>query len=271
VTRATVLGAAGFIGSRLQAALAARGVNVCTPSRTDDVTGEDLGTVFYCIGLTADTHERPFDTVTAHVERLSQVLRTARFDLLVYFSSARVYLGSTSSREVDPIRVDPLQPQSLYNLSKATGESLAVHSGKPVRIVRLSNVYGPDWDSQSFLSTVIAAACDDGRVTLRSSPQSAKDYVHVDDVVEWVIRIGEKSAHAAYNVASGVNVMQGEIVEELRRLTGCTVDLDSRARPVVFPPIDTSRLQAEFPASPRSVLADLPWLVDLYRKRLADA
>ncbi len=264
--RVTVLGATGFIGAHLGAELRRRGYLVWTPPRDADLTAGPLGTVFYCIGLPGgDAPVRPFETVAAHVCKLADVLRRGQFDSLLYLSSTRLYLGAPTGDEEETIRANPLQPTDLYNLSKAMGESLALQSGRPVRVVRLANVYGPHWKSENFLPSVIRAAWRDGVVTLRTALTSAKDYVHIEDVVSLLIRIGLDGSRPVYNLASGRNVTHAEIAERLQALTGCAVQAEPGLPVVVFPPIGTARLRAEFPFVPRSVLSDLPWLVELYR------
>lgn len=260
--RATVLGASGFIGSHLSAELRGRGIEVATPARDADLSQRDLGTVFYCIGLTGNARRRPLETVAAHVEKLSEILRRCRFDDLVYLSSTRLYLGAPTGSEDEVLRVDPRDPGRLFNLSKAAGEALVLEGGRPGRIARLSNVYGPDWKSENFLPTIVTGACRDGAVTIRDGAESAKDYVHVQDAVDALIHIALDGRHSLYNVASGSNVSHGELAAELRRLTGCTIEFDTQPQTVVFPRIDTARLQEELPFSPRRVLDDLPALVD---------
>ncbi|MBV9064181.1 MAG: NAD-dependent dehydratase, partial [Methylobacteriaceae bacterium] len=87
----TILGASGFIGSNLRRAVQAAGLPCYAPGRAEALRTGPLGTVFYCIGVTADFRTRPFDTVAAHVCRLSRVLQGCEFDALIYLSSTRVY------------------------------------------------------------------------------------------------------------------------------------------------------------------------------------
>jgi nucleoside-diphosphate-sugar epimerase len=265
VNHATVLGASGFIGSHLSAELERRELEVATPGRDEDLAGRDLGIVFYCAGLTGDAPRRPLDTVEAHVGKLSEVLRRCRFERLLYLSSTRLYLGAPSGREDETLSDDPADGGRVFNLSKATGESLVLHGGGAGPVARLSNVYGPNWESENFLTEIITAACGEGAVTIRAAPDSAKDYVHVDDAVEALIRIGFEGGDGVYNVAGGRNVTHRELADGLRSATGCEVEFAGGGETVVFPPIDTARLQAEFPFSPRSVLEDLPELVESCR------
>jgi nucleoside-diphosphate-sugar epimerase len=261
VKHATVLGASGFIGSHLSNGLAQRGFDVSIPARDADLANGRLGTVFYCIGLTGDAPRRPLETVDAHVGKLSDVLRRCRFDELIYLSSTRLYLGAPTGREDETLRIDPADPGRLFNLSKAAGESLILDAGRPARIARLSNVYGPDWEAENFLSTVITAACRDGAVTIRDAPESTKDYLHVQDAVDALIHIASEAREALYNVASGQNLSHREIAEELARVTGAAIEFGPEPKTVAFPSIDTSRLRAEFQLSPRGLLDDLPELV----------
>lgn len=265
---ATILGGTGFIGSHLVAAMRQRGYHVFAPHRDADLTGADLGTVFYCMGLTADFRGRPFDTVTAHVGKLNEVLRQGRFDRLVYLSSTRLYLGSAQTGEEDDLRVNPHDPSDLYDISKAMGESLALSCGRPVRIARLSNVYGADLESENFLTSILRAALREGVVTMQTGLDSTKDYIHVTDVVDLLIRIGSDSRHRTYNVASGQNVSHRDILQVIRTATGCEVRTTPQAPVLDGPPIRIDRLREEFAFHPALVLDRLPALVEHFRRHL---
>src|SRR6476659_903845 len=97
MSRFTVLGAGGLIGSRLATSLARAGHEVFAPPRDHELNGEPLGHVIYAIGVTADFRTRPFDTVAAHVCQLQKVLSEGHFDSLLYLSSTRVYQGHTGT------------------------------------------------------------------------------------------------------------------------------------------------------------------------------
>ena len=255
----TVIGASGYIGSRLAAHLRARGHAVWAPARGDaQLQQRALGHVLYCAGLTADFRTRPFDTVDAHVGLLAEVLRHARFESLLYLSSTRVYMGAASTHEDAALSVMPGDPTSLYNLSKLTGESLCHACGRPgVRVARLSNVVGPGMDAASGnLVADLVRQARAGHIVLRSDPQSAKDYVHVDDLLDWLPRIALAGRAATYNVASGRQTLHAQWLAWLQARTGCTLEVAAEAPLQRFAPIDVKRLQAEWGGAPRAVLAD---------------
>jgi len=265
----TVLGAGGFVGSHLAQSLREAGREVFAPARDElPCAGTPLGHVINCVGLTADFRTRPFDTVRAHVTVLSEVLERATFDSLLYLSSTRVYARSEAGREDVPVAADVTDPSDLYNLSKMMGESLCLGSGLPatVRVARLSNVYGADFRSENFLSTLIADAVEHGSVTLRTSAQSAKDYVALDDVVRLLPRIATEGRARLYNVASGIDVTNAALARALGEAASCRVEIEAGAPTVRFPTVDNGRVREEFGFRPASVLEDLPKLVQQYRE-----
>lgn len=255
----TVLGASGYIGSRLVAYLRNQGHTVWAPARGDaEVFTRSLGHVIYCVGLTADFRMRPFDTVDAHVGLLAEVLRRAQFDSLLYLSSTRVYMGAAVTDEHAPLTVVPGDPSFLYNLSKLTGEALCHASSRTgVRVARLSNVVGPGMDTASgnLLADLLHQARQ-GQVVLRSDPRSAKDYVHVADVLDWLPRIALQGRATVYNVASGRQTMHAQWLDWLQQRTGCSVQVQPGAPLQLFPLIIVSRLQSEWAVLPRPVFDD---------------
>ena len=255
----TVLGASGYIGSRLVAHLQAQGHTVWAPARGDsEVFTRPLGHVMYCVGLTADFRTRPFDTVDAHVGLLAEVLRRAQFKSLLYLSSTRVYMGSGSTHEEAPLSVLPGEPSHLYTLTKLTGESLCHASGRAgVRVARLSNVVGPGMDAASGnLVADLVRQAQDGHIVLRSDPQSAKDYVHVADVLDWLPRIALRGRCTVYNVASGSQTTHAQWLEWLGTRFASTYEVLDGAPLQRLAPINVSRLRTEWSVVARPLWDD---------------
>lgn len=263
--RCTVLGASGFIGRHLVRHLERAGADVLAPPRGSDlVFREDLGHVFYCIGLTADWRSRPLDAVHAHVARLVEVLERSRFRTLVYLSSTRVYKRASVATEDALLSALPEQRDDLFDLSKMLGESVCLTDSRPTRVARLSNVHGDDLRSDNFLPSILRDALR-GRVDLRTSLQSEKDYVGVDEVVDLLPRIALSGRERVYNVASGVNTSNRAILDEIVRLTGCEVGIAEGAPTTSFPVIAVDRVRREFQFSSRPVVSALAELVEGFR------
>jgi nucleoside-diphosphate-sugar epimerase len=232
------------------------------PRRDECLVGKQLGLVVYAIGVTSDFRQRPFDTVAAHVCRLNEVLRECDFESLTYLSSTRVYHGLQGiADENSRLTVDPQRPDELYNISKLAGESLALASGRPIKVVRISNVYGPGETSSNFLASVIREAAMTGSVTLETAPESAKDYLAIDDVVRWMEHVTLHGKHQLYNLASGENVTHRALALALSSVTGAKIYFAPNAPSVIHPPISTDRLASEFRVRPRRLWDELSNLV----------
>ena len=263
----TVLGASGFIGSVLVKRLQELDREFLAPGRDEKLAGRKLGDIIYCIGLTADFRERPFETVDAHICHLLPILRDCDFDSLLYLSSARIYQGhGTLAREEDSLQVAPSNQDYLYNISKVMGESLSLAAGKRTRVVRLSNVYGEDYTSGNFLSTIIRDAISTPMVTVHNAPDAEKDYVSIHDVVDGLIRIAGEGRQSIYNLASGINVSNLRLTQKISELTGCEITFDPPAAGISFPSINIDRMRSEFGFRPRNLLDDLGNLIESYRK-----
>jgi UDP-glucose 4-epimerase len=244
---ATIVGAAGFVGRRLTARLKADGWDVFTPAKRDPALFRgELGTVFYCAGLTADYDQRPFDTVEAHAALVSELARAAGFERLVYLSSTRLYDGQAKAEvaEHEPLVLDPADPRRVYDLSKALGENVTLtRTGGRGAVARLSNVY--DWEPEApgFLSQWLIRAPAERDLALESSPHVRRDYIHLDDVVSALIALATADAPGIVNVASGEIVSNREIAEVFEQ-AGWTIRFSSQADPPPPPKASAAKLAA---------------------------
>lgn len=241
----TVIGASGFVGSRLVAALLEDGHQVYAPRRED--TGlftRDLGQVIYCAGLTADYAVRPFDTIDAHVTLLARVLRDARFSHLVYLSSTRLYdsNGAAGGDEEQDLHLNPANPRHLYDFSKALGENLCLTVARDrTAVARLACVFDAAPGSPGFLSEWLQRATKEKTFSLDSGTGFVRDYIHLDDVVASLRAMSDQVVTGIVNVASGENVSNGELADVFNRC-GWSVRLSRETPLQSVPRCDAQRL-----------------------------
>jgi nucleoside-diphosphate-sugar epimerase len=266
--RFTVFGATGFIGAALVQALRLSGREVLTPTRySGQVLAMPLGHVIYAAGVTSDFRERPFDALEANTCVVADILRNADFETFLYLSSARVYRRASNSSESSGITLNPEDPEDLYDFTKLAAEAVCHASGRnSVRIVRLTNVVGPDFASRNFLSDVVRSACLRGEIVLRTDLDSAKDYVLLDDVVRLLPRIAIAGRQACYNLGSGENLTNRFMTEQIAMATGARVSVIEGAPCIAWPRVDISRLQTEFDYCPGPVLPALLQMINEFRK-----
>ena len=246
----TILGASGFIGRHLASALRARGVEPWCPDReaTEQIYRRPLGTVYYCIGLTADFLARPFDTVDAHVSLLASILKQSDFERLVYLSSTRLYdpMGAALAQESTPLQCSPGDPRHLYNLSKGLGENLCLTvSGGRAKVARLSCVLGTSLEDDGFVPALVRDGRQTKKLVVQSSPHFSRDYVGIDDVTTLLMDIAERGRQDIYNVASGINVSNRELFGIVERETGCEIHAALSGQGDA-PAVDVTRIRDEF-------------------------
>jgi len=280
--RFTVFGARGFIGTHLVRSLREYGAEVLTPERASPISGENMGHVIYAVGLTANFRSRPYETMTAHVSHLTEILERARHKSFLYLSSTRVYGRAAKGDEDITIPVDIHDPGDLYNISKLAGESLCVsHRDETVRVARLSNVFGPAMvfarhASSTFLASIVQDAVCNRHVELGTSPGSSKDFVDVEDVASALGLIALHGTERLYNVASGQNVTHATLLNEIARLTGCTWSTSKSVPHSSFPAISTDLVSELFETAgkewaPADVIDALPTLIQKAQSHIAKA
>lgn len=254
----TVLGASGFVGSHLVEHFKKEGIDYYAPTKDDQKSfsfvERPLGHVIYCIGLTADFRQHPLETAEAHVSLLVQYLKKTEFDSFLYLSSTRIYEGSDQTDELATLTVNPLDPNHIFNLTKLAGEACCLSQKRAsIRIARLSNVLGNDFKSENFIFSVMREIAKTSHVTLHTTADSAKDYIHIDDVVRLIIHIAERGKDRIYNLASGKNMSNQVLLDKIVKLSGGKVRYADDMKQIRFLPIQTDRIRSEFLFKPKDI------------------
>ena len=254
--RVLVTGGAGFIGSHVVDALLDEGHNVAV---VDDLSTGRLENVnpksrLHRISITdadaMDTvfaQERPeivnhhaaqidvrrsmtdplFDT-TVNVLGTINLLQSA-----VRHGAARLIFASTCAVYAEPryMPMDeshPIDPQSVYGLSKYTAESYirfyAEAYNLRYKIFRYGNVYGPRQNPKGEAGVVAiftGQLLGGERPTIFGDGTKTRDYISVADIARAnLIAMTEVGDNEAYNLSWGTEVSDFAIFEAVRDATG---------------------------------------------------
>lgn len=169
--------------------------------------------------------ELPFDDARATLSPLLTILEHLRRKP----SASLTFLSSGGTVYGNPPRVpacesDPLRPISSYGVSRLAAELYVEMYARtydfPVKILRLSNVYGPGQSpdrSQGAVAIFLHRVAAGLPLTIVGDGSAIRDYVHVSDVVEAATRIVAGALPVGIvNVGSGC----GESVLGLARMVG---------------------------------------------------
>jgi UDP-glucose 4-epimerase len=127
-----------------------------------------------------------------------------------------------------PVTEDhPTEPHSPYGASKLTGElylrTFAHLDGLRWTSLAFANVYGPRQDPAGEAGVVAIFAeqmLTDGPCTIFGDGQQTRDFVHVDDVVEAVVRSFDGGDGARINVGTGVRTSVDDLFEQMAEIIG---------------------------------------------------
>ncbi|MCK4792347.1 MAG: NAD-dependent epimerase/dehydratase family protein [Desulfobacteraceae bacterium] len=131
----------------------------------------------------------------------------------IYASSMSVY--SEPARYLPVDESHPVQPSTVYGVSKLTGELCCnPYSGvMSVVVLRYSGVYGMGERQSNAIPTFIKQALEGKPITIHGDGTQTSDYASVDDVVPGTIAALEKNEPGVYNIGSGEEVSVNDLAK----------------------------------------------------------
>ncbi len=123
---------------------------------------------------------------------------------------------------------DLLEPNSYYAVAKSAQSLVCQHMARadrrPINTFRLFSVYGPYEEPTRLVPTLIRR-CLEGRSLDMVSPDTARDFIHVDDVVAAYLQVGQLNLQCGevFNIGTGVQTTMREIVRAAMNSTHRTV------------------------------------------------
>ena len=139
---------------------------------------------------------------------------------------AFVHAGSSSEyglKDHPPAEDEAPEPNSDYAVAKVAAtllcRNLAARHGLHMGTLRLYSVYGPWEDHRRLMPTLVAHGLR-GELPPLVDPDTARDFVHVDDVCEAFMsatRTQAAGSNGVYNVGSGLQSTLRDVVQIARQ------------------------------------------------------
>lgn len=272
--RVAITGGTGFIGKKLVAHLIGRGYTVRLLTRNSNIlNNSSLLEVHECDLLTAGVNELstmldgvdvlyhcagqlkdPLTMRALHVEATQKLTEAAarRVPHWVQLSSVGVY-GPLTRGIVTEDSV--LNPVGTYENTKAESDQIVLEAADKgsfsYSILRPSNVFGAGMTNQSLFNMI--AMIDRGLFFYIGKPGASANYIHVDNVVDGLIRCGT-IPHAkgrTYNL-SGHCTME-HFVETIADALGCSPPRLRIPKPIAYVAGITLGKIPGFPLTPSRV------------------
>jgi UDP-glucose 4-epimerase len=202
--------------------------------------------VFYMAGSSTPViaHADPGGSIASHLApalAVCSLVGKVRASRLVMASSGGTVYGIPERVPTDERH--PTRPVNLHGEHSLTLERysrfFAAANGFDVTLLRYSNPYGPGQSSQGGQG-VIAAWCralaEGEPLVLFGDPETRRDFIFVDDLVEATIRAAFDAPPDTYNVGSGVATSLREVIDLLAQDPGSPAAvLHEDQRPVDLP------------------------------------
>lgn len=239
-----VTGATGFIGRALVGRLRERGGQVLAFSSSDgDIADASifrklndcaLSHVIHLAGTSyvPESWRAPASFIRTNVQGTANVLELCRARK-VGLTHLSAYVFGVPERL--PVAEDaPRRPNNPYAMSKYLAEELcrffSEAYGVPVTVLRPFNVYGPGQDSRFLIPHVVAQLRGPAIEVKDLSPR--RDYVHVDDVVEGILRGAERQAgYNVFNLGAGSSHSVADIVRIAQKAAGTDLPVVCSSEP----------------------------------------
>jgi UDP-glucose 4-epimerase len=159
--------------------------------------------------------------------RLLEQARRNGVAKVVFATSGGCIYGQPRVEDLPVGEEHPTEPHSPYGASKLTGElylrTFARLHGLRWTSLAFANVYGPRQDPAgeagvvSIFAEQMLAGAD---CTIFGDGEQTRDFVHVDDVVDGVVRALERGDGQRFNIGTGRRVSVNTLFERLGSLTG---------------------------------------------------
>jgi nucleoside-diphosphate-sugar epimerase len=142
---------------------------------------------------------------------------------------AFVNTGSSSEygyKAYPPSETEWLEPNSYYAVAKASCTLYCRYTAqkirRPITTLRLYSVYGAYEESSRLLPTLIKYGLA-GQLPPLAAPETARDFVYIDDVVDAYLKVAETpdlDYGEVFNVGTGIQRTLREVVEVAREVMG---------------------------------------------------
>ncbi len=294
--RVLVTGGAGFIGSHLVERLHKLGYEIrvldnLSSGRRENLAGV-MGDVDFMYGDVRDVEQvrRAVLGVDAviHIAALIDVEESVKNPLIYHEVNSTGTLNllrcsveqgvkkfiftSTCAVYGNPVRLPikeehPLNPLSPYAASKLSAESycmaFSASYGLKTTVLRLFNVYGPRQDTCKYSSVIIEFVKRVGKglpPIIFGDGEQTRDFIYIDDAVEFIVRALEYDAVGCFNVGTGSSVSINRLANLIIKIMGRShlkpIHLEPRPGDVRHSEADVSKAVKVFDFKPRVTLEE---------------
>ncbi len=229
--------------------------DICDRELINDIVRD----VDYIVNFAAETHvDRSIFDAGTFINTdvygtfvLLEAVKKHKTKKFIQISTDEVYGEAFNDRP--SLEDDPLYPKSPYAASKAGADRLAFSYfstyGLPVIITRCSNNFGRYQYPEKLIPLFVTNAIEGKSMPVYGTGENTRDWIHVDDHCDAVLKILQESEHygEAFNIGASteksIKDIAGIILDELEKPKELMVPVPDRLGHVKRHAVDTSKIK----------------------------
>ena len=239
--RIHITGGSGSIGSELSKAILSEGdelilskdasLRIEEPAYFEQLENpEEIDVVYHlaAASFVPKSWESPQDFVKVNVLGTTHVLEFCRkYNIQLVYVSSYAY-GIPQYLPID--EQHPVSAANPYGLSKIMAEQLCEFYGNNFDlsyiIVRPFNVYGTLKNKAMLIPEIIQQIMDGEEVAVKDLVPK-RDYVFIDDLIDFLVNIKGETNNQVYNIGSGNAYSVAEIIDTCQNVWGTNLPIKS--------------------------------------------
>lgn len=246
-----ITGSRGFIGRRLLATLHNFDVvpfhgNLLVPGEVETFFSEHKPTqAVHLVGGFDGPFEQLLQKNVLPTQNLLETGWKHGLRKIIYASTGAVYGEPVKEKSVE---TDPLQPNTLYGLSKKFAEEVTHfykrQYGIENIILRFPNVYGAE-NNKGVLFQFLQAIKTKGSISIAGDGSQSRNFLHVQDACNAIEKALHYNGSGIFNISNPVKVSINELVEQMKQYYTFGIEHRPQDNYLKDLLLDTSKAQEE--------------------------
>lgn len=176
-----------------------------------------------------ECESNPYECLSVNVAGTANILNAAREKGIHVIVASTSAIYENNDPKTAPFKEgDEVMPRLFYPLSKhlmeETIQSYIFNYDMNITTLRFFNVFGPRQDihrkSPPLINYIVRQIKQKKLVTLYSSGNHPRDYIHVDDVVSMIEKVLQRTDSQVFNVCTGTLTSVSDIVVYAKKAFG---------------------------------------------------
>lgn len=264
----TIFGYSGFLGTEFQNFLKKKKIKYTLNKKNS--FPKKLDRAIYFVG-SDNWKNNSLKSMDANLLHLTKFLKNIEsLNSFTFISSTRIYLNSRKNKikENDLLSLNS-NLEYLFNIQKILSENLLLNNLKNVKIIRLSNVYGANYQKNTLIPILINNALKYKKIYLSINSNSSKDYISIGDAMKNIYSISEQKKRGIFNLGSGKNTKLKDIANKIKKFTNCEITYSKKTYKEQFPKINLEKTKKIIKLKIKNdIIKDLPFLIENFRDNI---